>query len=331
MSKQSLLWISFVSQPLLLPGCRTDAGATDDGATTQAATTETSAFTLSTSGPGDTSLADVTSQGSESSGSGVSTSTTDSSETGIGPGTIVLDEVCPLLERVGEVTVWIVDQPFVVGVVYDRPDPWIGPAELENADCEFHRFTPDACNGCAPGEVCSFAGECVPQRQAFTAAELDVTADGTTQTITANEVTGQLFGDLGSGTADVTLTLRFGDEQIEVPALPFAAPLSGLMMELEGDSSAPMSLDVTWSPRDDGSRVRTVVPINHHAAGPTFTYCDVPASQPGFHADEGMLVPLAVITGLEFQGIDVARTAAAYTSSGCIEFRVGVEMRGDLG
>jgi hypothetical protein len=234
--------------------------------------------------------------------------------------------VCPLTERIGEVTVWLGGgQASLYGVVWDRPDPWIGPAELETSTCAFHRFATDSCGACEPDEVCGFEGACVAQRVAFTDAEIDVTANGTTETIVADGITGQLYGEVGDGDADVALTLRFGGEEIVVPALPFATPIDDLAITGEGDSCTPLGLDATWTPRDDGSRVRTVIPINHHAAGPTFTVCDVPATEGAFAADAEMLQPLAVITCLEFQGIDIAQTAAATTPLGCIDFRVGVQ------
>jgi hypothetical protein len=50
----------------------------------------------------------------------------------------------------------------------------------------------------------------------------------------------------------------------------------------------------------------------------------VPASAGALHVDGSMLLPLAVATGLEFQGMDHVRFAAAETPAGCVEIRMMV-------
>ena len=94
-----------------------------------------------------------------------------------------------------------------------------------------------------------------------------------------------------------------------------------LVGTLEGGYDAPTSLDVAWSTSAVGTDVFTHIPINHHAGGPTFTECTVPASSGGFTVGEAMLAPLAVSTGLEFQGLEHVRFAAAETPAGCVEVR----------
>jgi len=79
-----------------------------------------------------------------------------------------------------------------------------------------------------------------------------------------------------------------------------------------------------------GSHVYTLIPINHHAGGPTFTRCVVDAAQGSFLVGEAMLKPLAVGTGLEFQSIAHVRFAAAETPKGCVEFRFFVNHWIDL-
>jgi len=44
-----------------------------------------------------------------------------------------------------------------------------------------------------------------------------------------------------------------------------------------------------------------------------------------------MLLPLAVSTGLEFQGIEHVRFAVAETPLGCVEFRFTIFQHVDLG
>ena len=55
--------------------------------------------------------------------------------------------------------------------------------------------------------------------------------------------------------------------------------------------------------------------------GLTFTECAVPASSGALHIDGAMLQPLAAVTGLEFQGVEHVRFAAASTPAGCVELR----------
>lgn len=317
--------ISLVCFAGLVLACGDDGGGAADPDSTGASTTspgssDGSSGSGSTGGPsssdGGTSLAD---SGSES---GTDTDT---------PPAYELGEVCSLDERVGELAIWTSEGvASLYGAVWDGPDPWIGPAELSNTGCAFHRFDPGACGACEVGEVCRFDGKCVAQRTALTDAELDVTVDGETQTIVANGVTGELFGTVGDGTAALALTLRFAGEEIALPPLGFGAAIPDLVVTGEGDSTTPLGLDATWTSRADDARVRTVIPVNHHAGGPTFTVCDVPAQAGSFHADAGMLQPLAVITGLEFQGLDVAQTAALHTAIGCVDVRLGVQIPPDV-
>ena len=79
-------------------------------------------------------------------------------------------------------------------------------------------------------------------------------------------------------------------------------------------------------PAKDGAFVRTTIPINHHAGGPTFTECAAPDGSGAFHADAAMINPLAVKTGLEFQGVEHVFVAAAVTPQGCVEFRFGTKI-----
>jgi hypothetical protein len=90
-------------------------------------------------------------------------------------------------------------------------------------------------------------------------------------------------------------------------------------MVVSGESNEPTALDLTWTPPADAGRVFTHIPINHHAAGPTYTEREVDASAGALHVDGAMLAPLAVVTGLEFQGVEHRRYAAANTPAGCVE------------
>ena len=64
--------------------------------------------------------------------------------------------------------------------------------------------------------------------------------------------------------------------------------------------------------------------INHHVTAPTSTDCTVQASTGTLHFEEDMLLPLAVITGLEFQGVDHANVAAAELDADYVEVQLSV-------
>jgi hypothetical protein len=133
--------------------------------------------------------------------------------------------------------------------------------------------------------------------------------------------------DIGEASSSYAMTLSWGELEIELAAMPVASGmLEDAMVTTEGDYSAPGALDATWAPAQTGAHVRSRIPINHHAAGPTFTECVAPESAGGFHADADMIDPLAVVTGLEFQGLEHVFVAAANTPAGCVEFRFGAQL-----
>ena len=55
-----------------------------------------------------------------------------------------------------------------------------------------------------------------------------------------------------------------------------------------------------------------------------------PVSAGSFRADADMVDPLAVSTGLEFQGVSHFAFAAAETAGGCVEFRLGSQWHVDV-
>lgn len=314
---------------LLLPWCLGIAACGDDtgagSSTTGSSSSSGGATTDSTSAPMTTSgtTAVGSTSGDESSG-GVD-STGDSSGDSGGPPPIEIGGACGMTERIGTVTLWSSGATIAVyGRVFDRPDPYIGPPERTTDTCVFHRFPSAACDACDPDQVCSFDGTCVAAPIAFVDASLDVTIAGDATTFDADPITGEFYGELTATDEPAVLRLRFGDHDLELPAMTTAAAVDALSVVGTGDASAPTSLTAAWTPREDDTRVRTVIAINHHAAAPTFTICDAPASTGSFTADAEMLQPLAVVTGLEFQGVDVATTAALHTELGCIDVRMGV-------
>lgn len=238
------------------------------------------------------------------------------------PGDVRIGAVCAIEARVGEVGLWASGtDAYLSAVLYDRPNPWYGPPTLANDSCAYHHTDTAACGACDDGQVCGWSGECEAEARVVVDTTLEITADGVAQTFTADSTTGQLWGVAGPLGATYTMTLTFADQTVEVPDLQVAEPVTQVEIIGHGDSMAPTSLDASWAA--DLGRVRTTIPINHHAGGPTFTRCDVEASTRAFHATEDMLLPLAVSTGLEFQGIDHAHTAAVTTELGCVEVRLG--------
>jgi hypothetical protein len=241
------------------------------------------------------------------------------------PGTIaaVPGTHCELTQRIGRVEVvtgTYLPTPNVSGEVYDRPDPWLGEPERTTSACAFHRFEQAGeCGACAPDELCDREGQCVKAPRRRTDLELKLSADGTTQTFASHPETGDLYGEV-TLRAPFSAELAIGAYTITLEPMPLPAGLRDLTGTLHGGYDAPTGLDVTWSGPEEGFAF-TRIPINHHAGGPTFTECRVPAAAQTLHVDRDMLEPLAVSTGLEFQGLEHVQTAAAQTPFGCVELR----------
>jgi len=207
------------------------------------------------------------------------------------------------------------------GGINDRPDPFapVTPS-LQDAACAFYPQPPPAfCGTCPPETLCAPDATCQP---------MPAPLPGVTLTLSAGEEQ-QVFASWGSITLPgrtfaVALTWDGGTVTLGPTAVP--APLENATLTLSDSRDEPMALDVTWTPpADGGGTVFTRIPINHHAASSTFTDCAVPASTGSLHVGHAMLAPLAVETGLEFQGIEHARFAAAETPVGCVQIRFFVK------
>lgn len=250
-----------------------------------------------------------------------------------GPIRAKLGELCPVEATIGVVQLAGFPEPYVQGTLYDTPDPWIGEAELTTSTCAYHEYTAGGCPACEAGEVCSLAGECVPERRTIKDATLLVSTGGDEREYLADPQLGGIYSqlDIGDAEASFAMSLSWGEGdgavEIELPAMPVASgEVQDIAVTIEGDSSAPGALDATWQASNSGAFVRSRIPINHHAAGPTFTECVAPESAGSFHADADMIDPLAVVTGLEFQGVEHLYVAAAATPRGCVEFRFGPQL-----
>ena len=246
-----------------------------------------------------------------------------------GPYQAVMGEVCPLPTTIGVVQLSGFPAPYVQVTLYDGVNPWIGEPELTTATCAFHHYSAGGCPTCAGGETCSIAGDCVPERRTVKDATLLVSAGGMEREYAADTQLGGIYSmlDIGTASSSYDMTLKWGDTEVVLGPMAVASgELTDLEVKTEGDSSQPGALDATWAPSTDGAFVRSTIPINHHAGGPTFTECSAPASAGSFHADAAMIDPLSVVTGLEFQGVEHVFVAAAQTPAGCIEFRFGEQI-----
>jgi hypothetical protein len=248
-----------------------------------------------------------------------------------GPYRAMVGQWCPVESTLGFVEIKDVPQRYVQVTLYDRIDPWIGQAELTTPSCEFHRYDATSCPECPAGEVCSIAGACVPERRTVKDATLLVTSDGAQRQYSADPQLGGISSmlDIGDATSSYAMTLSWGETEVQLDAMAVAsAMLANAVVTTENgtNGAAPGALDATWEPAAGGAFVRSRIPINHHAGGPTFTECRVPESAGSFHADADMIDPLAVETGLEFQGFEHLFIAAAETPAGCVEFRFGAQV-----
>jgi len=232
---------------------------------------------------------------------------------------------CALDERVGLIEISAPafgPNGYVSGAIADRPFPWYGAPELTTDACAFHRQATTACPACDADELCGRDGQCAPAPQNRTDVTLTLSAGDDTQTFTSDGTTGDVWGDITLAGGTLAAEITFAGHRVTLAATPFPAQLAGLAGTLAGGYDAPTSLDITWTSDPAGGVVFTHIPINHHAGGPTFTTCAVPASSGAMHVGEAMLTPLAVSTGLEFQGVHHLRFAAAETPYGCVELRI---------
>lgn len=243
-----------------------------------------------------------------------------------GPYQAVIGQLCPVESTISLVDLSGFPTPYVQVALFDATDPWIGEAELSTETCDFHHYTAGGCPTCEAGQTCSLAHTCVPERRTIKDATLLVSAGAAQREYKANPTLGGIYSmlDIGDAASSFAMTLRWADVEVQLGAMPVAtAQLANAAVKTEGDYAAPGALDATWTPSQSGAFVLSRIPINHHAGGPTFTECAAPESAGAFHADAAMIDPLAVKTGLEFQGLEHAFVAAATTPDGCVEFRFG--------
>jgi len=234
---------------------------------------------------------------------------------------------CPVAERVGLVVIagydYAPDDLQVWGRLLDRPHPLYGEPTLEDESCAFYacRATAPCDPPCEGGSLCSLDGECTPAPVPAFDAELVLRADGHEQRFTPDN-SGSINGLLELAGDRFAVELRGNGVVVTLVETTVPSFLESVTGTLSGTCGRPTGFDIEWpAPPELDSHVYTHIPINHHAQGLSFTECTVPAAAGSVHIDEPMLTPLAVITGLEFQGAEHLRFAAAETALGCVELR----------
>lgn len=234
---------------------------------------------------------------------------------------------CELKDRIGVIELsGVTDEPpfpYLVATLNDRPNPWYGEPALTTDACRHHAFKPTGIceDSCGLDETCSIDGECAPLPLRLKAATLRLVAGEESQTFTADAELGYLEGAITLQGKTFGLEVSWPGQVVSFPAAEAPAALPQLAGTLAGSYDAPEKVTITWTPVAAGTHAYTLIPVNHHAAGPTFTECAVDASLGSFEVPEAMLTPLAVSTGLEFQGVEHVRFAAAETPEGCVELR----------
>lgn len=227
---------------------------------------------------------------------------------------------CAPAERSGIVEV--TEGRIVRADLRDRTDPWVTDPVESDAACELHRFVVQQCDGCDDDQVCDIDGECTAVPRRDPTARLVVRAGDAEQVFDAEPTTGELGGEITlAGDRFAIEVEAFGQKVTLSGETGVPDRLSGFAASLLGTYDAPEGIDASWDPAPAGSHLFTRIPVNHHAAGPTFTECAAAADSGALGIGQPMLEPLAVATGLEFQSFEHIRFAAADTAHGCVELR----------
>ncbi len=205
----------------------------------------------------------------------------------------------------------------------DKASPLFGDAFLSDASCDFHKFTQmAACSPCNSGEICGMDGACTAEPRPASDGKLVLRSGGEEQSFLLDPMLGTANGEVTLAGGLLSMELTGLGQTITLAELAVPDDLASVTGTLTGSYAAPQAVDITWKAPQLSTSVFTHIPVNHHAAGPIFTECAVDSGAESLHVDGSMLQPLAVSTGLEFQGIEHVRFAAAQTSIGCIEFRL---------
>jgi hypothetical protein len=208
-------------------------------------------------------------------------------------------------------------------VINDRVDARMPQSpKLSDASCEFfEQATGSLCPPCPSAAVCAPDGTCQPLPVPAPDVTLVLQAGAASQTLASNGSSSGAYGTVTLPGRTFSLQVKWAGRTVTLVDTTVPQAVADAAGKLLGTYDKPTGADVTWTPAAQGGTVFTHIPINHHAGGATFTECAVPASAGLLHVDGPMLTPLAVSTGLEFQGIEHVRFAAAQTPDGCVEVR----------
>ena len=208
--------------------------------------------------------------------------------------------------------------------INDKPAIPRTTLSLSDAACGFWEAVPPGfCEPACTGDTaCDSTGTCVPLPVPVEDLALTLHAGEQTQTFEP-QYAGQLYGTVTLPGRTFWAYLTFEGLNVSLDETAVPEPLTELAGVWHGGYEGPEALDFAWAmpATPAGASVFTYIPINHHAMSATHTECVVDADALGFSVAQDMLTPLAVVTGLEFQGLEHVRFAAANTPRGCIEFR----------
>jgi hypothetical protein len=205
--------------------------------------------------------------------------------------------------------------------VWDRPNPWLAAPALADASCAFHQYAPGFCESCPEGQVCGLDSACTTAQAEAAGAVLTLSIGGEEQAFPDSSPDPGLWGQVTLPGRTFAVELAWSGITVTLAETTVPSGVAGLSGTMTGGYDSPEAVDLKWTPPAEGGEIHTNIPINHHASGPTFTECAVDAAAGKLHVDGAMLKPLAVVTGLEFQGIEHVRFAAADTPLGCVEIR----------
>lgn len=305
---------------------KTDTDAVGDTTDTVGDTTDTVGDTHGTDWSDTDPLPpDTTDTGDTPDGTGeTDVEDTDTAETDtVGPGPIAATPGarCEPSERIGLVQIEDQGTLYASAWVYDRTNPVYGPAASSTETCAFYKYAPSSpCPSCELDEACGLSGLCEPLPLVRRDVVLELAHDGSSQRFESSGDYGELWGEVTLGKT-FSLSLGFGEVEVTLGETTVPNALSDVTGTLAGTYDDPQGLSLAWTPVAGDTEVFTHVPMNHHVAEPTFTECATPASAGAMQIGGDMLKPLAVSTGLEFQGLEHVRFAAAETPLGCVEIR----------
>ncbi len=330
-------WFASASLAIALSGCSGSSSPTADalGDATQDAQDDADMGSISDSA--DSAYADGVDSADADGADSAYADGVDSADLA-GPGTFVAEPGlrCAPSERIGRISIYGADYNGntlnASAAIFDKPEP-LSPSEPKLSDeaCAFYQQPPNGfCGGCSAGEICAPDDTCQTLPVPAMDIVFTVQAGNQTQAFASEGSPSGAWGTLTLPGRTFSATVTWAGNTLTIPETTVPLNLLELKGTVVGGYDKPTGADLTWTPPEAPAQLFTNIPINHHAGGQTFTECVVEASSGSLHVAGDMLAPLAVITGLEFQGIEHVRFAAAKTPAGCIEVRFHVYQMVDL-